>query len=419
MDLKTAAHVRHTMQAFWSSCDLDLINGFVVAYSGGLDSTVLLSLCRNAPKPVRSIHIHHGLQSMADDWQSHCEQTAKLWRIPHTSLRLETQPQPGESIEAWARTARYQVLLDALLPGECLLTAHHEDDQAETLLIQLCRGAGLKGMAAMPMWRSYTQRNIDHARPLLTLTRLQLQAYAVSQQLSYCEDPSNANTQFLRNHIRHQVMPLLRRDFPEVQRHLARGARHCAEAADLLEELAYMDVPELAAKPLDMRDIQRLSRSRQKNVLRTWLSLHEVSMPSEKHMHVLLQEVIQSRYDKIPLLAWGDVIIRRYGYLLYVTSPQIQMPYDWQIIWDGSENLLLPSHLGCLLAADVAHWKDNFPLTVRFRREGEVVRLWKQSQHKSLKKLMQHYRVPPWLRDRTPLLFSGDYLLAIVGYYRA
>lgn len=463
--------ITETLKDFWSQLVSRQITGVVVAYSGGLDSSVLLHLCRHAPVPVRAIHVHHGLQPLADAWQVHCEQTAKAWHIPLTCVCLDTRPQPGESIEAWARTQRYQALTAALKPAECLLTAHHEDDQAETLLIQLCRGAGIKGMAAMSVWRELSvslerrvyqyrhvtcidpgisigneasggegegvymkyitepdnprttklpveRRRVYLARPLLKLSQNQLSAYANAHALRYCDDPSNEDTRFLRNHIRHQVMPLLRKDFPNIHSHIARTAQHCAEAMDLLTELAYMDVPLLQAGPLDIRQLSSLSIPRQKNVLRTWLAIQGFDMPSSVHMQVLLQDVLQSRYDKTPVLTWANIEIRRYGYMLYALTSLSNVPAYWSASWDLQEDLLLPADLGYLSATSLRELVAYQPLTVRFRHDGETVRLLGHQHHKSLKNLMQQYRIPPWLRDRTPLLFHGEYLVAIVGYYQ-
>jgi len=409
--------VQQTFSDFWVRISDYPVTGVVLAYSGGLDSSVLLHLCQQAPWPVRAVHIHHGLHPAADRWLAHCETTAAALQIPLTTIRLDTAPAPGESIEAWARAARYQALIETLQPGECLLTAHHQDDQAETLLIQLCRGAGVKGLAAMSAWRLLN--NTYHGRPLLGLSRSILMAYATLHRLGYCHDDSNDDVRFLRNHLRHQVIPLLRRDFPDVQANLARAALHCAEADALLTDLAYIDIPDLAPGPLDIRRLSMYAWPRQKNILRTWLALQGMSMPSALTMTVLRDEVMHSRYDKTPLLTWENIAIRRYGHWLYLQIPRPTCPASWSVTWDLQHDLMLPSDLGTISAASMSAWLAYQPLTVRFRREGESVHLLGHKHRKTLKNLFQQYRVPPWLRDSTPLIFKDDTLIAIVGYYIA
>lgn len=401
--------------AFWDTFAKRDLKSLLIAYSGGLDSTVLLHLCQQMNLPARAVHVHHGLQSQADNWLTLCEAQTKQLNIPLEIIKLNHKPRPGHSIEAWAREQRYHAFTQIIRPDECLLTAHHQDDQAETLLVQLCRGAGVSGLAAMPVWRPFHQS--WHGRPLLTFSRADLQQYADEHRLIYCEDPSNADVRFIRNRIRQRILPELTPVFPSIQRTLTKVANHCAEASTLLDELAYIDLPQIDENNIDIRLLQTLSQARQKNVLRVWIAKHGFSMPPETKLNHLLIDVINSRYDKVPYLTWANVEIRRYGYQLYVMASLTKPPSDWSVTWDLKQDLILPHNLGVLNASAFLAYQQNAPLCVRFRREGEHCLLPGQKQHKSLKKLMQTWRIPPWLRDHVPLVFAGEYLICALGYY--
>src|SRR5689334_20790365 len=270
-----------------------------VAYSGGLDSTVLAHLLvtrRRDLGGLRLIHVDHGLQSASGEWSRHCRRQARAWRVPFTLLRARVVVRPGESPEAAAREARYGLLGRALRRDEVLVTAQHLDDQAETLLLQLFRGAGVAGLAAMPAHALLAAGHIR--RPLLAHRREDLERYAVSHRLAWVEDPSNRHEGFGRNFLRHRVMPVLREKWPGVDRAIARSARHMAEARQLLGEVARRDLASAAdGEGLSVVVLKGLSPARRRNALRAFISGAGVEMPSEAQLREICGPLLAARED--------------------------------------------------------------------------------------------------------------------------
>ncbi|MGA9661556.1 MAG: tRNA lysidine(34) synthetase TilS, partial [Pseudomonas alloputida] len=263
-----------------------------VAFSGGLDSTVLLHLLADYARnhvspPLRAIHVHHGLQSAADAWPAHCQAICDNFGIELQVIHVQVSP--GASLEQAARDARYAAFRQVLGPGDILFTGQHRDDQAETLLFRLLRGAGLRGLAAMPVQRALGPGSL--VRPLLGCSRQQLQDYGKAQGLVWIEDPSNADTQFARNYLRGEVMPHLQQRWPQASQNFARAAEHLGEALGLLDELAQEDLA-LARKgapiawpgldSLGLATLVALSPARQRNALQYWLS-QRTRLPDTRH----------------------------------------------------------------------------------------------------------------------------------------
>ncbi|MDG4605564.1 MAG: tRNA lysidine(34) synthetase TilS, partial [Candidatus Contendobacter sp.] len=246
----------------------------IVGYSGGMDSHVLLHLLAMQrelwpERTLEAIYVDHGLHPASAVWGGHCARVCRELNVPFRTLRIDARPAPGESPEAAARQARYAALAAALEPDAALLTAHHRDDQAETLLLQLLRGAGPHGLAAMPEAARLGQGRL--LRPLLNVDRAALLAYAHTQQLQWIEDASNADTGFDRNYLRHRILPLLRERWPAANRVLARSARLCAETAGWLDAEADADLARvMTARPdaLSVPALRELSELRQRNLLR-------------------------------------------------------------------------------------------------------------------------------------------------------
>ncbi|EJM37300.1 tRNA(Ile)-lysidine synthetase, partial [Pseudomonas sp. GM33] len=252
-----------------------------IAFSGGLDSTVLLHLLAHLAKTeslpaLSAIHVHHGLQAVADAWPEHCRSVCAALGIPLQTVRVRVAP--GASLERAARDARYHTFTEVTRPDEVLLTAQHRDDQAETLLFRLLRGAGVRGLSGMPRQRPLGKGHL--LRPLLDVTRAELEAYANEHGLSWIEDPSNEDRQYSRNYLRHQVFPALTRRWPQAVATMARSAAHLTEAQGLLEELADMDLREansvsefawLGLRSLELASLAQLSAARQRNALSHWL----------------------------------------------------------------------------------------------------------------------------------------------------
>jgi tRNA(Ile)-lysidine synthase len=390
--------------------------GFLIAHSGGLDSTVLLhaaaSLRRDLP-PLRAVHIDHGLQAASASWTDHCRRFCDAMMIEFIARQVQVDLRSGEGLEAAARRARYAALAELLRPGECLLTAHHLDDQAETVLLQLLRGCGPHGLAAMAPVDSFAAGT--HARPLLALEREDLLDYAVAAGLDWIEDPSNSDTRLRRNYLRHDILPRLRRYWPAVSRTLARSAKHAAAAAELLDERAEEDLADLLGPGPDMlsvRGLAGLSRARADNVLRRWLRSLSLPLPATAQLERVHTEVLPARVDAMPLLSWPGGEIRRYRDWLYAMEPLPVLDGGLVLRWeDPGSPLALPggASLSARLVKGGGLRTDLAPLVVRFRQGGERFRPAMRGGHAhSLKGLLQEAGVPPWLRSHLPLLFRDD-----------
>ncbi len=397
-----------------------------VAYSGGCDSHVLLhalaTLRTHLDTPLHAIHINHGLQMQAGAWETHCRQVCAQLSIPLEVVRVNAAHAAGESPEAAARVARYGVFTEILQDDDILLMAHHQDDQAETLLLQMLRGAGLKGLAAMPVLTRLGRGRL--ARPLLDFTRSVLSHYAVQQGLVWIDDPSNTDVRFDRNFLRHEVMPLLHQRWPATTSILSRVAEHMAEGASLLRDLAEQDFTQhrVAGQRLTVASLRALDAARLRNLLRYWLfDVCRLTMPDSRHLNRIVHEVLPAAGDAMPIVSWRGGEVRRYRGELYALQPETApLPTGLPIAWDGKQALslhqqVLIPHLvkGQGIARQFLTGQD---LSVRFRQGGESCMPLGRKHHHSLKKLFQEWGVPPWQRERVPLLYVGDDIAQIVGY---
>jgi tRNA(Ile)-lysidine synthase len=393
----------------------------VVAYSGGLDSTVLTHALRQQRRKLeglRLVHVDHGLHPASSDWSAHCARQARAWRLPFVALNARVKIVRGESLEAAARDARYALLAQELEEGEVLVTAQHLDDQVETLLLQLFRGAGVAGLAAMPPCTRFAQGLI--VRPLLSHTRAELAQYAARHRLQWVEDPSNQAERFGRNFLRHRVMPLLRGRWAGVDAAIARTARHMAEAAGLLDETAQRDLVAVAdGDGLNVAALRRLRPVRRRNVLRAFIAGAGLELPSTATMLEIAGTLLAVRADAQPEVSWdGGTLIRRAGRLtLEVKS------HDQKIIkpepalkswaWKEDREFILNGAGDRLTLADDDVGPidlDKLPamLRLRPRRGGERLRPGPQARTQALKKLLQAARLTVEERARLPLLFDGD-----------
>jgi tRNA(Ile)-lysidine synthase len=392
----------------------------VVAYSGGLDSTVLahaLSRARRKLGGLRLVHVDHGLQAPSADWARHCARQARRWRVPLRGLRAQGAAHlRGESPEAAARDARYAQFEQELRPGEVLVTAHHLDDQVETFLLQLFRGAGVAGLASMPPVREFAEGWI--ARPLLDVRRDAILAYANSHRLSWIEDPSNQLTRYGRNHLRQEVVPLLRKRWPGVDATIARTARHMAEAARLLDARASSDLMSAAdGTGLNVAALRRLPMARRRNALRLFIARTGVESPSAAKMAEISGALLAARPDAQPQVEWGGALLRRRsGKLELQVVPEKPLKPARETVleswcWNDERELLLNSGERLLLVDDVAGPLDldKLPtsLEVRARRGGESLRPGPKARTQALKKLLQAARLSVEQRARLPLLYGA------------
>lgn len=262
-----------------------------VAYSGGADSTVLLlAAAQRWPGQVQAIHVHHGLQDAADAFEDHCRATCAALGVPLQVRRVAARNAPGESPEDAARNARYQALARAARDAavQAVLLGQHADDQVETLLLALSRGAGLPGLAAMPP--VFQREGMVFVRPLLALGARAIREWLAQEGIAVVEDPSNADTAFTRNRIRHRLLPALEECFPQVRETFARSSRHAAQAQELLETVAAEDLARMGGAP-GLTALQQLARPRQANVLRHWLRTAHAASASTAQLQELLDQV--------------------------------------------------------------------------------------------------------------------------------
>jgi tRNA(Ile)-lysidine synthase len=403
-------------------------SGYLVAYSGGCDSHVLLhalaAVREQLPVPnVEVIHINHGLQSEAPQWQAHCKNVCNRLDLPYRSVAVEARAQSGESPEAAARAARYTAFSEHLGERQMLLLAHHQDDQAETLLLQLLRGSGVKGLAAMPEVTHFAGGWL--ARPLLFYTHEMLCDYARQQQLQWIEDPSNFDTELDRNFLRHEVFPKLQERWPSASVLLSRASEHQAEAAALLNELAALDwqqVEGTSPNQIRLTALARLSVARQRNLVRYWIGERcGLPLPDSRHLERIFAEVIGAGEDAEPLVSWAGVNVRRFRDVLVVESAVPPVDNRWRSLWDCEGTLALPGGTDYLEARDksgagLARRYVATGVEVAFRQGGERVQLPGREHRHQLKKLLQDWGVPPWERDRIPLIYIKGELAQVVGY---
>ncbi len=396
-----------------------------VAYSGGIDSHVLLHLlaARRAelPGPLGAVHVNHQLQGPSGDWELHCRAVCEELEVDFHALRVAAQPRHGESPEAAARTARYRGLAGWLPCDAVLVTAQHLDDQAETLLLQLFRGAGSKGLAAMPE-RAQLGRGWL-VRPLLDVRREAIRAYAKQQRLRWVEDPSNTDLRYDRNLLRQRVMPDLQRHWPGIARVLARAAAHQADQLELADTLAAMDLGDCGLKDarcLSLVSLAALSPTRQRNLLRYWIAARRLPLPPRAVLERIRAEILPSRSDASPLVHWCGAEVRRFRDRLYVMAPLPEPDDVSGRRWDLAKPLVLAGAGGLLSAQPVAAGGLRSPaqgsrIEVRFRHGGETLQPAGRLHHHALKKLFQEWGVPDWERGRVPLLYIDNTLAAVAG----
>ena len=394
-----------------------------VALSGGVDSVALLhaahALVSGEPGlRLRALHVDHGLQQQSKDWTAHCRMQCDGLGVSLRVLDLELDVPKGASVEAEARRVRYAALAAALEPGECLLTGHHADDQLETVLLQLFRGAGVAGLAAMPA-RAPLGPGF-HLRPLLQVERSQLEAYATASGLDWVEDPMNRECRYDRSYLRHAVLPAVRTRWPALARTVGRSARHMAAAQGLLDVLAEVDGGPLVDVDgrLELASLVALSRDRQVNVLRWWIVRQGLGVPSTARLESILRDVVPARHDAQPVVTWPTGEVRRYRGRLYAMQPLGPLPPEgWKREIRPGETIELPGGLGrlSLAAGNVAGIVFNDyakPLVVSFAYGKCVLAPGVRSQPEMLRRKLQKVGIPPWLRGRVPLLFAGGSVIA-------
>ena len=434
----------------------------MVALSGGIDSVVLLHLLvplsASMGFGLSAVHVDHGISANAGKWSAFCHDLCHGVGIFLETARLKIGREPGTSLEAAARAGRYRVF--ATLQADYVALGQHQDDQAETLLLQLLRGAGVKGLAAMPVVRdlpldeaprdqlfaAQIERELPGAvplhdrprmlRPLLHASRSEIENYARENGLRWIVDESNEDVSFDRNFLRHEVFPLLEKRFPAYRTTFSRASRHMAEAAELLNELAEADsAAGLIPGKLHIEDLRKLSLPRARNLLRYTLAQRRAVLPSTVKLDDILRQLLSARCDTNPHVIFGDAEVRCFRGIIHVckagklwNTPGDAVPRVISaaaVAWSGESELSLP-HLGGILSFRRENSMGNGagiqlvklseqPVTVRMRRGGERLRPDRNRPRRSLKNLLREASLPPWERDALPLIFSGDHLVCVPG----
>ncbi len=407
------------------------VKRWLIAYSGGLDSTVLLHLAVWAnqqlasPRTLCAVHINHQLSTGAGHWQQHCQQQAQALDVP-IIVRSVAVHSRGLGVEAAARQARYQVFEALLTAADGLFMGHHQDDQAETLLLRLLRGAGVLGLGAMQAERRLGQGCL--LRPLLGVEPACLHAYAAEHQLLWVEDQSNQSLDFDRNYLRHRVIPVLTQRWQQAVSHLAKTAVRLQASQQLLDDLAGLDLESLHMRKercgwsIDCTKLQALHRERINNLLRFWCAQQGFDRPDAEQLLQIQRQLLQPQASAAAVVGWGQAQLRPFNQRLYLlpSLPEFT-PVARQIPWDLKQDLPL-SH-GFYLSADSgpasavnaisAAKIQGAACTIRWRTGGERCRPAGRCASQTLKKLLQEYTLETWLRQRVPLLYIDDQLAAV------
>ena len=397
-----------------------------VAYSGGPDSVVLLHLLSRVLEAraigLQAVHVDHRLHPESGDWARHCRRFCDAHGIALEVLTVRPDPHRGKGTEESARQARYAALAAGSGSGTVTATAHHREDLAETILMRLLRGSGPTGLAGIPPRRRFGSGWLW--RPLLDVSRERLRDYARRHELPSVDDPSNSDRSLDRGFLRQEVMPIIGRRWPAPSAALSRVAAHQRAALSLLEPLAERDCQEAvdASGAFSVAAMRDWPAARSANALRHWISERGLPLPDSRKLERIREEVIGARSDAAPVLRWPGAELRRYRGRLYVQAPPPFIDLRRSHLW---EDLAVPLRLDHgLLRAEAergsglsARRVSPFPLTVRFRRGGERAQPSGRARSQTLKKLFQEHGVPPWERDRLPLLYAGDRLTAVANLW--
>ena len=387
----------------------------LLAFSGGLDSTILLHMLAKLraylPFQLSAMHVHHGLSANADAWADFCEKTCRELNIPLQIQKVIIDKKSGLGVEATARNARYAALNQADFDFICL--AQHQNDQAETLLLQLARGAGVKGLAGMAAVD--LQRRL--LRPLLNVGRAALEAYAKQNQLSWIEDESNDDTHFDRNFMRHEVLPPLQKRYPAIAQTLSRSAENLAEASELLDDLARMDAGNSAQKHEVCLDLfKNLNEARQANLMRWWLAQQQITMPSAQQLQQILQQFLQAKPNAtIKIKVSESQYLRGFQGSAYVVQECVKAA-PMNVLWQGEAEIVLPDRSRLIFsqkAGEGLALPQGNKLRIKNRQGGERFRPELGRPSRTLKYVLQTSAMPPWQREQLPLIFMDETLAYI------
>lgn len=460
MDKLTSALYSSLESTHHSSSNIDI----VVAYSGGVDSQVLLHALiqlkksQHIPNNITVCHVNHGLSVNAERWEKLAQQTCADLSVHLIIKRVDIKAKVQQSLEAIARDARYNALRELSDKPSLILTGHHGDDQSETFLLALKRGAGLKGLSAMSENTSLGIHRL--VRPLLAISRQEIESYAKEHKINWIEDESNTDTSFDRNYFRQEVMPMLRQRWPSISNTINRSAEHCLAGQELLDELAEQDLKacRLSENSMAVEYLSTLSQARFNNLLRYFMSQHHCLMPSTQQIKQV-REQLSANADKTPQIKVGDCYFRRFNNALYLTLPYADVSH-WQVKLErcdthglaAQSEVILPDNLGVLVlqpkefeadvkASDTGNNEDKSnnidnvifddkeqlpaialpahgqQVNIRFSHENPKCLPHYREHSRSVKKVLQELTIPPWERKRIAFLYYDNDLVAALGYF--
>jgi tRNA(Ile)-lysidine synthase len=398
----------------------------VLGLSGGVDSVVLFDVLERLQTPLgvtlAALHVDHQLSPKSREWVRFCR---ALCRTRGVRLRVVTvELERGNSIERAARDARYAALRSTR--ADHIVLAHNADDQAETVLLQLLRGAGVRGLAAMPLARrdeppgGSPMRSI--VRPLLDVPRADIERYAKLRKLEWIDDESNSDTRYTRNWMRHVVLPRIEERVPAYREALSRAARNMADAAALLDELARMDAAGAAeGDALRLNALLELSAARRRNLVRFLIDERGFRMPHADRLDEALRQATTARRDARPTVNLGDCELKRHHGLIYILPARGASDDHEAVTWRGEREIALPSAGGVLSMVRgrgdgmSAARLERAEVTIRSRQGGERLQTHARGPRRTVKNLLQEAGIPPWQRERVPFIYCGDALAAVPG----
>ncbi len=415
------SHVTSFLGEVFKKQQLDKPN-ILVAFSGGLDSAVLLHIlsesCQSINFSLTAMHVHHGLSTHADEWAMFCKDVCLDSNISFELHEIAVDQDSGLGVEASARFARYQALHSQ--GADFICVAHHQDDQAETLLLQLARGAGVKGLASMA--KVDVERQL--LRPLLNCSRVDLQNYANTHRLKWVLDESNADTQYDRNFVRHEVLPILRKRYKNIANILSRSASNLADASDMLDDLAKIDAEIVVNKndqylSVSISQLLNLTSQRQGNLIRWWLAQNKIVMPSAQLLKQILQQICHAKLDaKVKIKVAQKCYVMRYKGIAYlVNEAEFQQPIN--ILWQGESLLTLPDHSRLVFTEKLGkgfafqRGGSDIKLRIKYREGGERFKPDLLRPSRTLKYILQACHMPPWQRESLPLIFMDETLVIV------
>jgi len=401
------------------------IKSMTVALSGGVDSVVLLHLLYSIQKKhhftLNATHVHHGLSKNADKWVKFCEKLCTKLSVPLDVHCVKLPQKKSFGIEGEARGLRYEKLLQS--KSDLIVLAHHADDQAETFLLQLIRGAGVKGLSSM----AHFDESRKLWRPLLHVSRIDIESYAKQHKLKWIEDESNQNIDFDRNFIRSKVFPILKNRFSHIIKVISRSISHLAEAQNLLDDLAKIDLKNYLKSDsykhkLQVKTLIKLSHLRAKNVLRFWFEINDQLMPSKDHLDEILRQVLTAKKDaELKIELSKEFEIRRYKDEIYIVQNNKNKKRNYEIVWKGESEILLPNGSKLIFkkvkgkGIKLEFLKDK-KLTISNRQGGEFFKPDFKRPTKKIKQLLQESSLAPWEREKLPLIFIGKELVCVPGF---